>query len=467
MKKFETTDIEQYFQLTNNIAPIYTEEKVHQIINSPAAKARLKGKNKNLLKITIMTTLFAVIISAFLFWTNLKNENPNDNMQISKDSVQIVNSGLTDVNEKNKVEEDKSILIPDKKIKNINNVRTVATNEINKNIHAIDVDSTQNANGETDNKNKISDQPNSESIKNDKEEPKQQANEIRKKEVYKYPEAQIPDSTFFIELNREEFEIFGFTIKDSSIKLSYNHGNMEIFSKYINGRLQFDMQHSLHAPKKDSTFNSKKKHTEISNEEVNVGLILMIVTNDKGCNQIQFRFQESLLKTWVSKKFLGDCRTVLPIIMKKHTFGNEPKEDVVFWFLPTDEFFNRLPQNISKDILSEYNYITAEDKSQLEKPVCKYFDECKNTLAVSKFKVYPNPANNTATISFTLPEAIDGRITLVDLSGRERQVLQPQTNYSKGSHQFYVDVSSVPEGIYLLTLYSDKGVQTQRLIVAR
>ena len=91
------------------------------------------------------------------------------------------------------------------------------------------------------------------------------------------------------------------------------------------------------------------------------------------------------------------------------------------WFYPSDAFFKALPERISNDLRKEYNYITAEDKSQLEKPVCKYFDECKNTLAVSKFKVYPNPANNTATISFTLPEAVDGRITLVDLSGRERR----------------------------------------------
>ena len=135
--------------------------------------------------------------------------------------------------------------------------------------------------------------------------------------------------------------------------------------------------------------------------------------------------------------------------------------------MPTEGFFNALPESISTDLRKEYNYITAEDKSQLEKPECKYFEECKNTLKVSSFKVYPNPANNTATISFTLPEAVDGRITLVDLTGRERQVLQPQTSYAKGSHQFDVDVSSVPEGIYLLTLYTNKGVQTQRVIVAR
>jgi hypothetical protein len=82
MKEFKTTDIEQYFQLTNNIAPIYNAEKVHQIINSPTAKARLKGKPKIFLKFTIMTTIIAVILSVVMFW-------PGDagNSQIPDDQI--------------------------------------------------------------------------------------------------------------------------------------------------------------------------------------------------------------------------------------------------------------------------------------------------------------------------------------------------------------------------------------------
>jgi hypothetical protein len=142
-------------------------------------------------------------------------------------------------------------------------------------------------------------------------------------------------------------------------------------------------------------------------------------------------------------------------------------KDAIFWFIPSEGFFNALPDSIGNDLRKEYNYIIAEDKSTLEKPECKYFEECKNTLNVSNFKVYPNPANNQATVSFNLPESIEGRITLVDLSGREKQVLLPNTTYSQGSHQFDLDLSTVPDGIYLIVLYSNKGIQTQRLIVVR
>jgi hypothetical protein len=49
----------------------------------------------------------------------------------------------------------------------------------------------------------------------------------------------------------------------------------------------------------------------------------------------------------------------------------------------------------------------------------------------------------------------------------ERQLRYPQSQFAAGKHQFDFDLSNVAEGIYLLTLYADKGVQTQRLMVVR
>jgi hypothetical protein len=144
-----------------------------------------------------------------------------------------------------------------------------------------------------------------------------------------------------------------------------------------------------------------------------------------------------------------------------------PNFSILYWYTPTDAFFNALPERISKDLRKEYNYITAEDKSTLEKPECKYFDECKNTLKVSRFKVFPNPANDRITVTFTLPGAITGKISLVDLAGHEQKILQPKTSFSKGTQQLEFSINEVPEGIYLLLLYADEGIQTQRIIVTR
>lgn len=193
-------------------------------------------------------------------------------------------------------------------------------------------------------------------------------------------------------------------------------------------------------------------------------LLAVMVTRTDGSPYRTFD-KSSKLMDMTDREYGSQFPLLIPILLKskESQFG----EDVIYWFLPTYELFNTLPKGIGTELQKEYNYVVAEDKSQLEKPQCKYFDECKNTLKVTNFKVYPNPANNVATVSFTLPEAVNGRITLIDLTGRERQVLQSTANYAAGSHQFDVDLSTVASGIYLVALYADKGIQVQRLVVSR
>jgi len=163
----------------------------------------------------------------------------------------------------------------------------------------------------------------------------------------------------------------------------------------------------------------------------------------------------------------GDIFNQIPLLIPVEVKGNGIYESVIFWFLPNENFFNSITEEVSVDLQAEIDYITAEDKSGLVKPECKYYEECKNTLELTNFKAYPNPANQRVTVSFEMPETIGGRISLVDLAGREKQVLHPQSQFAAGSHQLEFDLSSVAEGIYLLTLYSDKGVQTHRLMVVR
>lgn len=73
--------IDSYFERVKQNPPLISTEKVHQIINSPKVMARLKGKPYNLLKFTIMTTIFAIILSAFLFWpvNNAEDSRPVGN----------------------------------------------------------------------------------------------------------------------------------------------------------------------------------------------------------------------------------------------------------------------------------------------------------------------------------------------------------------------------------------------------
>jgi len=626
-KRFSTTDIDRFFTHLKEQPPIYNEEKVHQIINSPKAVARLKGKNKNLLKFTIMTTIFAVIVSAVLMWQGEKSQNTKD--QIPNSVTQTVEL-VSDVDE-NKASNKKSNIASILSVKETDNTisNTVEpikqTNEptgiIKSQQEEVLVDTNREpiqpidgsrfilklsneelakigirivdksivykniANGYCYEfgtrfyKAYIQNTPENYSFLKDEKGQKysehyvgigfsrknwiEDEKTVRKKNVkpevingsteqysyyYEIPEDTIlPTQLDFypvFESNEYYGDIFGngtlnssdfemandtlvpivfpktgggrdtevilwfvltkqlydilsvnhkplmdeliqyktvkkrfphkniieyrspFLIDESKIlKLSQNELQKMGFSFYADSTVYIGNNSKGHykvmLSEKQSSMNAMK-FDGLQVPELNDGCLALFVTdnsgnplhNSLGLLSMLFPNQDEIYK---------QIPRLIPVEVKGGGFYNS----LFFWFIPNESFFKAISKDVSTEIKAEYDYVVAEDKSNLEKPECKYFDECKNTLKVSNFKVYPNPAKNQATVSFTLPEAIDGRITLVDLAGRERQMLKPQTSFSKGSHRIDVDVSSVPEGIYLLTLYSDKGVQTQRLIVAR
>ncbi|MBN2805208.1 MAG: T9SS type A sorting domain-containing protein [Prolixibacteraceae bacterium] len=461
-------NIDNYFDRVKQNPPLMDIEKVRQVITEVKAKVKVEKEHRYYLKFLMMTTIFAVIISAILLWTNNKAEDfsreQTTMIQTQSDGDLTIYDNKTSVKgtifpEKveqqyvyktdiDSMEADQMIVPNSSSVIDSNTLEYLDASAISKNNEPTYKDST------------LKEAPSHNNLA-----------EVEKQNNYTYPE-QILDSTMFIELNRKELENLGFNFAENNIKLQFLK---TMFTLYTDEGLIFGVEFdddTLSHNKIPSKLNFKAESLSVTmnkknNGNVNEGIVPMLVTNENGKELLKTSIPEADLAKMFSPLFPKDFRTLLPIVMRKNTFGNQPKEDLVYWFLPSDTFFNRLPKDISSELLGEYNYITAEDKSQLVKPECKYFDECKNTLKVSSFKVYPNPAHANATVSFTLPEAIEGRITLVDLSGRERQILQHNTNYSKGTHRFELDLSSVPEGIYLLTLYSDKGIQTQRLIVAR
>ncbi len=613
-KRFSTTDIDRFFTHLKEQPPIYEEEKVHQIINSPEAKARLKGKNKNLLKFTVMTTIFAIIVSAVLLWTGHDNDNQVSSIK-NQDTRQVSGS---DEQTGNAVTEDlKNYLCVAKKNSKDDENKCIALSELNK-----------GTSEEVDSNTLVSNSQQMDINQDKCYEPAQQ--NVQKPIDFDRSTIQPTDgSRFVLKLTNEEFEKIGVFITDSSFiyknrangycyqygatrrKIYYDDNdprrsfidengkkcdypidmvdfrrkesegdeitNFDFYPVFKsntyydvvipNGTLAplyFETSNdtlvpilfpSLEGPSSLEPFlvwftltdklyqilseNHKKvldelmryklakeyvpgknlvkykspysvdktavlqlensdlkklgftfyedsmtyegsyknftlsyaqsrnystiKSFEADSANYNGDMLTILITSKNGTPRFDELFQSIRDKVIIEDSIVQNC---IPVsVPGLGLYSSENSE--IYWFLPTEGFFNALPESISTDLRKEYNYITAEDKSQLEKPVCKYFDECKNTLKVSSFKVYPNPANNLATVSFTLPEAVDGRITLVDLSGRERQVLQPQTSYAKGQHSISVDLGIVPGGIYLLILYSDKGVQTQRIIVAR
>jgi len=74
-----------------------------------------------------------------------------------------------------------------------------------------------------------------------------------------------------------------------------------------------------------------------------------------------------------------------------------------------------------------------------------------------KFSVYPNPANDM--IKIILPEA-NQKIEILDISGKI--IYQSENN---NLNELNIDVSNWTAGLYILNVYSDHSIQTQKLII--
>jgi hypothetical protein len=161
---------------------------------------------------------------------------------------------------------------------------------------------------------------------------------------------------------------------------------------------------------------------------------------------------------------LANMNTLIPIKVRLSEIIPPRNETLVFWFYPTDEFIDALPDEIKDDLRSE---LDAINKGTAGNTKCTYFEVCKSTLFLEDIKVYPNPANQVVTISFSLQESIEGRISLVNISGVQVKELVSKSIFNSGFNSFTTDLSDISPGIYLISIISEKGFKTQRVIISR
>ncbi|HVZ39391.1 MAG TPA: YCF48-related protein [Candidatus Kapabacteria bacterium] len=80
-------------------------------------------------------------------------------------------------------------------------------------------------------------------------------------------------------------------------------------------------------------------------------------------------------------------------------------------------------------------------------------------------QVIPNPVDGTGTIRYSLTEPGPARITLCDMLGRERTILDGQ-NAEAGDHEILVP-QELPAGIYLVRLITGSQATSVRCVVQR
>lgn len=88
-------------------------------------------------------------------------------------------------------------------------------------------------------------------------------------------------------------------------------------------------------------------------------------------------------------------------------------------------------------------------------------EELPTTITVKS--AFPNPFEQSTTLTYSLPEPTYVRIEVFDMLGR--QVAMPANGFaSAGTHQALFDARNLPPGIYLMRLSAEDFVRTQRIV---
>ena len=129
---------------------------------------------------------------------------------------------------------------------------------------------------------------------------------------------------------------------------------------------------------------------------------------------------------------------------------NYSTEDLVSAFLIYEEGMKNLPLT--------YTYITIGYENDVEdsSTVYFYYSE-KNITDISNEKInkphyYPNPASSILQVSEEVTQT-----TVLDVYGKNLLISKTET----------VDVSSLPNGSYMLLLETDKGVIAEKLLISK
>jgi Leucine-rich repeat (LRR) protein len=102
-------------------------------------------------------------------------------------------------------------------------------------------------------------------------------------------------------------------------------------------------------------------------------------------------------------------------------------------------------------------FIPSGDETQAMKAKVQAATKAETTL-----KAYPNPVDKQLQIEFTTTETGDMNISLTDVLGR--QMSAQTVEATKGLNGATVDVSSLPRGVYMLTLRNGKTQVVQRIV---
>ncbi|MBU0489607.1 MAG: PKD domain-containing protein [Bacteroidetes bacterium] len=93
--------------------------------------------------------------------------------------------------------------------------------------------------------------------------------------------------------------------------------------------------------------------------------------------------------------------------------------------------------------------------------IMSVFNSNKDALGMT---IYPNPVNHFAAIAYYLPVETNARLVISDICGKQAELIVDK-QHQAGSHTIIWENKSLSKGIYLLTLETESGTKTLRLVI--
>lgn len=86
-----------------------------------------------------------------------------------------------------------------------------------------------------------------------------------------------------------------------------------------------------------------------------------------------------------------------------------------------------------------------------------------NNHNISGMKMYPNPASESVNVTFSAENAENGVVSVMNLMGQT--VYTSNVEVNEGYNMINIPVKQFSEGVYMVTLRTNTGISTQKLIV--
>jgi hypothetical protein len=109
------------------------------------------------------------------------------------------------------------------------------------------------------------------------------------------------------------------------------------------------------------------------------------------------------------------------------------------------------------EIQNKENLMSKENEPNLTNNEKESYFDAKN---------YPNPFNPSTTISYTLKEGTNVRLTVYDRLGREVKTLVDE-NKAAGTYTIEFNASGLPSGIYFYRIKTDSRTEVRKMIFAK